>query len=110
MSGTDPGVIMGHMARQLWNLATPEANMLKAVNHVDIVKTWIEQAKKSDGFRDRESFLKANGEIPIPSNQTIHLHKHFAVAQEGKTPTLPSFEADLDPDDNLPPRLPSGKS
>ena len=71
MSATSPGVIMGHIARQLWDLATPDGNMLQAISHVDIIKTWIREAKKPTGVRDRESFLKANGAIPIPSKSAM---------------------------------------
>jgi hypothetical protein len=110
MSNTPPGVVMGHIARQLWEVATPEGNVLQAMNHVDIIRTWVDQAKKPEGFRDRFEFLKTNGVIPIPSSQTVHLHKHFAAPQtiEGQRPgTVPTFEQDLEED--LPPLLPAKK-
>ena len=113
ISGTPPRVIIGHIAGQLWELAHSESDMLLALNHVEIVRTAIEQAKTPGGFRDREALMKANGVLPIPTTQSLHLHRHFAAPKTiegGRTDRLPDFEAYLSEiEDDLPPLLPAGK-
>lgn len=100
ISNTPTGVIMAHIVRQLWDASHPEADMIEAMNLVPIVNTWVKEAKKSGGFRDRELFLKSNGRVPIPSNQTIHLHKHVSVKAIDDTAPgkLPTFEEDMGQD------------
>lgn len=113
LSGTPQRVIIGNITAQIWDLAHPEASMLMAINHVDIVRTSIDEAKKPEGFRDRKALLEANGVFPLPKTQTVHFHRHVSgKTVEGEAVhTLPDFESDLgDIGEDLPPLLTDGKS
>jgi len=106
-SQTQPRVIVGHLAGQLWELAYTEANAMMALNHVAILKTAIKEAKKPKGIRDRENLLRANGALPVPKNQVVHFHQHLSQKTVEETSgALPSFENDMDTLD-LPALLPA---
>lgn len=110
-SGTPQRVIIANITGQLWDIVHPEASMLMAMNHVDIVRTSIDEAKKPEGFRDREALLKANGVLPIPKTQSVHFHQHpTKIVESEATRTLPDFESDLgEMGEDLPPLLTDGK-
>lgn len=115
-SGVPEKIVIGLIAGQLWELGYQQADFFLALQHPKIVKRAVQQALKPGGVKDRENLLKSNGIIPIPRNSSVHFHKHVsggsaARGDKDNAPPpaiLPSFEDDLDYDDEVP-QLPPGR-
>ena len=112
-SGVPQKVLFGVIMGQLWELAYVKADMVLALNHPKIVERAVKEALKPGGFKDRENLLKAGGVVPIPKNNSVHFHKHVsgnAPKEVAQSPAvLPSFEDDMEQDDNRPLMLPPGQ-
>jgi hypothetical protein len=87
-AGMTPGHMVGVIAEAAYDNSIHVARLIEALNLEDIMNRAVKEAKKPDGYKDREKILQSAGLYPTPSGATF-INNPTAIAGASLRAAIP---------------------
>lgn len=73
MANVAPGELIAAVCRAIWETMSAESSMISSMAQPKVLAATIKCASRPDGYRDRELFMRATGQLPDRKGTSINI-------------------------------------